>query len=116
MIGKARRFLREENGASAAEYVLLLAIIGGGAAIAAVTMGDSIGGSLSLSSLIIADAGASDGAADPGPTGASSPDPRQSAGGQGAGQDGDAAGQGGAAGGQNGCTPGQDGHPHGKHK
>jgi len=89
MIGTARRFLREENGASAAEYVLLLAIIGGGAAIAAVAMGDSIGGSLSLSSLIIADTGASDGSADPGLTGASSPDPRQSPGGQGAGQDGD---------------------------
>ena len=116
MIGTARRFLRDENGASAAEYVLLLAIIGGGAAIAAVAMGDSIGGSLSFSSLIIADAGASDGSDDPGPTGALSPDPRQSAGGPGAGQDGDASGQGGGAAGQNGCTPGHGGHGSGKHK
>ena len=115
MIGTARRFLREENGASAAEYVLLLAIIGGGAAIAAVAMGDSIGGSLSLSSLIIADAGASE-RYDPGLTGARSPDPRQSAAGQSAGQGDGASGQGGAAGGQNGCTPGQAGHSHGKPK
>lgn len=39
-------FIRDESGASAAEYALILAIIGTGIAVAAVTLGDSIAGAL----------------------------------------------------------------------
>ena len=35
-------FLKDESGASAAEYVLILAIIGSGIAVAAGTLGDNI--------------------------------------------------------------------------
>ena len=40
------RFLREENGAAAAEYALLLAIIAAGLAVAAGTLGSAISNSL----------------------------------------------------------------------
>lgn len=39
-------FLRDDSGASAAEYALILAIIGAGIAIAAVTLGDAISGAV----------------------------------------------------------------------
>jgi len=42
--------LRDESGASAAEYALILAIVGGAIAIAAVTLGKTIGNSLGLAS------------------------------------------------------------------
>ena len=35
-------FLKEENGASAAEYALILAIVGAGIAVAAIALGGSI--------------------------------------------------------------------------
>jgi len=38
--------LRDEGGASAAEYALILAIVGGAIALAAVTLGKTIGNSL----------------------------------------------------------------------
>ena len=38
--------LRDQSGASAAEYALILAIVGGAIALAAVTLGGSIGNSL----------------------------------------------------------------------
>ncbi len=41
-IGFLARFLREEDGAAAAEYALLLAIIAAGLAIAAGTLGSAI--------------------------------------------------------------------------
>ncbi len=40
------RFLREEDGAAAAEYALLLAIIAAGLAVAAGTLGTAISGAL----------------------------------------------------------------------
>ncbi len=40
-------FLKEENGASAAEYALILAIVGAGIALAAIALGDSISGAMS---------------------------------------------------------------------
>ncbi|WP_411290902.1 Flp family type IVb pilin [Sphingorhabdus sp.] len=46
MIKLVTLFLRDESGASAAEYALILAIIGSGIAIAAVALGDAISGSL----------------------------------------------------------------------
>lgn len=42
-----KNFVRDESGASAAEYVLILAIIGTGIAIGAVTLGDAIGNAMS---------------------------------------------------------------------
>lgn len=114
----ARRFLREDGGASAGEYALILAIIGVGAVIAAVTLGDTIALSFSQSSLTIASAGSSDGA--PGDAGASSPGQSGSAPGQTGntpGQSGATPGQSGSAPpGQSGNTPGQSGSAPGKNK
>jgi pilus assembly protein Flp/PilA len=42
--------LRDDSGASAAEYALILAIIGGAIALAAITLGKTIGNSLSTAS------------------------------------------------------------------
>ena len=39
-------FLKEENGASAAEYALILAIVGAGIAVAAIALGGAIGGAV----------------------------------------------------------------------
>jgi pilus assembly protein Flp/PilA len=39
-------FLRDESGASAAEYALILAIIGSGIAVAAIALGGSISGAM----------------------------------------------------------------------
>ena len=39
-------FLADEHGASAAEYALILAIVGGGIAVAAMTLGGAIGTSV----------------------------------------------------------------------
>jgi pilus assembly protein Flp/PilA len=38
-----KNFVRDESGASAAEYALILAIVGTGIAVAAFNLGDSIG-------------------------------------------------------------------------
>lgn len=46
--------MRDESGASAAEYALILAIIGGAIAIAAVTLGGSISNSMKKASNCIA--------------------------------------------------------------
>lgn len=40
------RLLRDQSGASAAEYALLLAIVGTGIAISALALGNAIGGAL----------------------------------------------------------------------
>ncbi len=39
-------FLRDDSGASAAEYALILAIVGAGIAVAAIALGTAIGGAL----------------------------------------------------------------------
>ena len=41
-------FLYEEDGASAAEYALILAIVGGGIAVAAMALGGAIGTSVNI--------------------------------------------------------------------
>jgi len=46
--------LKDQSGASAAEYALILAIVGGAIAIAAVTLGKTIGNSLNQASSCIA--------------------------------------------------------------
>lgn len=48
------QLMRDESGASAAEYALILAIIGGAIAIAAVTLGGSISNSMKKASNCIA--------------------------------------------------------------
>ena len=45
--------LRDDSGASAAEYALILAIIGGAIALAAITLGQTIGNSLKTASSCI---------------------------------------------------------------
>ncbi len=45
--------LKDDSGASAAEYALILAIIGGAIAIASVTLGKTIGNSLTKASTCI---------------------------------------------------------------
>jgi pilus assembly protein Flp/PilA len=42
--------MKDESGASAAEYALILAIVGGAIAIAAVTLGKTIGNALNMAS------------------------------------------------------------------
>jgi pilus assembly protein Flp/PilA len=42
--------LKDQSGASAAEYALILAIVGGAIALAAVTLGKTIGNSLTVTS------------------------------------------------------------------
>ena len=44
------KMLRDETGASAAEYALILAIVGTGIAIAAILLGKSIGGAMNSAS------------------------------------------------------------------
>ncbi len=46
-------FLRHNGGASAAEYALILAIIGGGLAVAALALGNSIGISMNTTASCI---------------------------------------------------------------
>ena len=44
------KMMKDQSGASAAEYALILAIVGGAIAIAAVTLGKTIGNSLNKAS------------------------------------------------------------------
>jgi pilus assembly protein Flp/PilA len=46
MVKFVKSFLRDDSGASAAEYALILAIIGSGIALAAVNLGDAINTSI----------------------------------------------------------------------
>lgn len=46
-------FLRDDSGASAAEYALILAIVGTGIALAAVGLGDAISGAMRSSATCI---------------------------------------------------------------
>lgn len=48
-----KNFVRDESGASAAEYVLILAIIGSGIAVAAVGLGDAIGAAMDRAAVVI---------------------------------------------------------------
>ena len=47
--------LRDESGASAAEYALILAIIGGAIALAALTLGNAVANSMNRASNCITD-------------------------------------------------------------
>lgn len=50
-----KNFVRDESGASAAEYVLILAIIGTGIAVGAVTLGNAIGSAMTEAAGVIDD-------------------------------------------------------------
>jgi pilus assembly protein Flp/PilA len=54
-VGFLARFCREENGAAAAEYALLLAIIAAGLAVAAGTLGSAISNAMDNASDCIKD-------------------------------------------------------------
>ena len=45
-MNKIMQFLKDESGASAAEYALILAIVGAGIVGAAITLRDAIGGAM----------------------------------------------------------------------
>ncbi len=47
MTNFVKSFVMDESGASAAEYALILAIVGSGIAVAALALGDSISGAMS---------------------------------------------------------------------
>ena len=51
--------LRDESGASAAEYALILAIIGGAIAIAAIALGNAVAGAMDRASSCVNSKGAS---------------------------------------------------------
>lgn len=52
-------FLSSEEGASAAEYALIIAIVGGGIIFAAMSLGSSVGGALNDTAECMTTAGAS---------------------------------------------------------
>jgi pilus assembly protein Flp/PilA len=58
MINFVRNFARNDNGASAAEYALILAIVGTGIAAAAVTLGTNISGAMTTAGTCISSKGA----------------------------------------------------------
>lgn len=53
MIHSIKSFLRDESGASAAEYALILAIVGAGIALAVTTLGSSIAGAINSAATTI---------------------------------------------------------------
>ncbi|WP_150293553.1 Flp family type IVb pilin [Sphingobium estronivorans] len=53
MVNFVRSFLKDETGASAAEYALILAIVGTGIATAAWTLGDNIKGAMTTAATCI---------------------------------------------------------------
>jgi pilus assembly protein Flp/PilA len=53
MVKFVKSFVMDESGASAAEYALILAIIGSAIALAAVALGNSIGGALTTAKTCI---------------------------------------------------------------
>ena len=54
MIKFLKTFRRDENGAAAAEYALILAIIGTAIAASAILLGDAIGGVMTRASTLMA--------------------------------------------------------------
>lgn len=56
MLKLIKAFRRDEKGAAAAEYALILAVVGGGIAVAATALGVSIAGAMNAAKTLI-DAG-----------------------------------------------------------
>jgi pilus assembly protein Flp/PilA len=59
MVKFVKSFLRDDSGASAAEYALILAIVGSGIAIAAIALGTSISGAMNKAGTCITNQGKS---------------------------------------------------------
>lgn len=57
MVRLARRLITDDLGASAAEYAMILAIIGGAIAMASLALGVAIGGAFERATTNIADCG-----------------------------------------------------------
>jgi pilus assembly protein Flp/PilA len=53
------KMMKDESGASAAEYALILAIVGSAIAVAAITLGSTIGNAMNSASTCISTKGAS---------------------------------------------------------
>lgn len=53
MLNFAKTFLRDESGASAAEYALILVIIGGVIVVGALALSNAIGGAMSSTAEVI---------------------------------------------------------------
>ena len=53
MVKFVKSFVMDESGASAAEYALILAIIGSGIAVAAIALGGSISGAMNSAKVCI---------------------------------------------------------------
>jgi pilus assembly protein Flp/PilA len=47
------KMLKDQSGASAAEYALILAIVGSGIAIAALVLGGAIGGGIAIAAILL---------------------------------------------------------------
>lgn len=58
-MSKLIRFMRDESGASAAEYVLIIAVIGSGIALAAIRLGEVIANSVDNTAACIETGGGS---------------------------------------------------------
>ncbi len=52
-MSKIMSYLKDENGASAAEYALILAVIGVAIAVAAIALGSAIGGTINTAAKCI---------------------------------------------------------------
>lgn len=55
MLKLIKALRRDEKGAAAAEYALILAVVGGGIALAATALGTAISGAMGRATAIIAD-------------------------------------------------------------
>lgn len=64
-----KTFLNDESGASAAEYALILAIVGAAIVIGAIALGDAIGGAMDTAAECITDGADCDAPAAPPPAG-----------------------------------------------
>ena len=53
MVNFIQTFMRDESGASAAEYALILAIVGSAIALASITLGDAIADAISDAAVCI---------------------------------------------------------------
>lgn len=53
MVKFVTSFLRDDSGASAAEYALILAVVGAGIAVAAVTLSGAISGAMTRTSTLL---------------------------------------------------------------
>ena len=61
MLNSIKSFIRDESGAAAAEYALILAIVGAGIAVAAFTLGGAISGAMDSAASCVSSASTNSG-------------------------------------------------------